>query len=91
MQDNQLFIISLILVAGFILGVLLLFVKNHVGKKLIKSGLILVFIGVMTSVMFGKDFIEVLLLIDVSGFGRAYIAGVVLLIAGIINRIFSHQ
>ena len=76
--------LAFILVPGIVLGVTMIALNKNIGLWLAKYGLIVGFPGITLSVLFGKKLSDVLLLIDVSGFGRAYLCGCMLLLAGVI-------
>jgi len=79
----------LIVIPGVGLGISAIFLKKDIGLWLIKYGLIVAVPGVLFSVLFGKQVLDVLLLIDVGGFGRAYIVGCMLFLAGIVVQGWS--
>lgn len=81
---TQQFHLALIIIPGVILGLVISILKSDAGLWLIKYGLIIAVPGVLFSVLTGKQLLDVLLLIDTGGFGRAYIIGCMVLLAGIV-------
>jgi hypothetical protein len=76
--------LSLIVIPGVILGITVILLKKDIGLWLMRYGLIIAIPGVLLSVLTDKKLLDVLLLIDTGGFGRAYISGCMLLLAGMI-------
>jgi hypothetical protein len=78
--------VSLFLIVGigFAVAISIILLKKHVGQWLIIYGEILAVSGLMLAVLFGKNFLDVLLLIDTEGFGRAYVSGCMLIFSGVL-------
>jgi len=78
----------IIIITGIGIGLAAIALKENIGIKLIKWGGIVALSGIGFSTFFGKQLTDVLLLIDVAGFGRAYPGGCIILLAGIIVQVW---
>ena len=87
---SQKFSLVLILVPGFLLGIILGFAKRNAWVWLLKYGAIVCLLGILTSAVFKSSIKDTLLLIDTEGFGRAYVVGCMLIVSGVISVIVKH-
>ena len=78
----------LTIIPGVVIGLTMIALKEDVGMRLIKYGFLLALSGIILSTFFGKQLTDVLFMIDVTGFARAYLAGCVMLLGGIIVQVW---
>lgn len=76
--------LAIIIMPAVVLALAIILMNKNVGWWLVRYGLIVAIPGLFLAVAFGKQPLDVMLLIDTGGFGRAYVAGSMLLLAGVI-------
>lgn len=76
--------LAFIVLPGLSLGITAIVLRKNIGIWLLRYGVIIAVPGVLLPLLANKDLFDVLLLIDASGFGRMYIAGCALLLAGLL-------
>ena len=78
--------IALVIIPGFIVGLVSFLLKKDIGLWLMGYGLLVAVPGLALSVLMGKPILSVLLLEDTEGFGRAYLSGCLLFFSGVVSR-----
>jgi len=76
--------LALILIPGVSLGLGLGLLKQKSGSWMLRYGALLAVPGAFLPVLANKKVSDVLLLIDTGGFGRMYVVGCMLCVAGVI-------
>lgn len=85
MDITQKIHLALIILPAAIIGAVAIGTRKRVGWWFMKYGLFVGVPGFLLAVLSGKQPIEVLLLMDTGGFGRAYLVGCMLVLTGAIS------
>lgn len=88
MSDGQSLNIVITLVVGFVVGLIWINARIRNVQWIYFYGIGLLFLGVIGWLLMGRNLIQLILFRETTGFGRAFLAGAMMIVSGLVYSIY---